>query len=448
LKYWNIYIAKVKHICASSEEEKNLAYWRDNLFASIMIYLLPFCSIALLPGTYLSFFFGRFSQGVVNILTAMAMPVVAFMPGISMPVRKAIFVGSMFVLGCSLLYNLGLYGPGLVYLLAVCIFSILIFPSAYAFWPAFLNTFICIFFAIALKFHVITWPLYSHRSVGEWLGVYSNLVFLSFLCAALIPKLFNGLQETIDNEKQVRGALNMQQQSLKKALNTLEQKNIELEQFTHFVSHDLLEPLRMVTGFLTQIEKKYRSIIDDRGKQYIHFAVDGAKRMRMIILDLLEFSSIGKAEENKKDVNLNKLVQEIQMLLQKQIAEKKAIIDVSQLPVIHTYTVLLMQVFQNLISNALKYSKEGTIPHIKISVTPLLTHWQFGVADNGIGIREEYFDKIFIIFQRLHNKDVYEGTGIGLAITKKIVESLGGNIWVESEERKGSIFYFTIPKNN
>ena len=104
--------------------------------------------------------------------------------------------------------------------------------------------------------------------------------------------------------------------------------------------------------------------------------------------------------------------------------------------------------WQNLISNALKYSKEGTIPHIKISVTPLLTHWQFGVADNGIGIREEYFDKIFIIFQRLHNKDVYEGTGIGLAITKKIVESLGGNIWVESEERKGSIFYFTIPKNN
>ncbi|TRX03970.1 PAS domain S-box protein [Flavobacterium gawalongense] len=234
--------------------------------------------------------------------------------------------------------------------------------------------------------------------------------------------------------------------NLEKNVKQLATSNIELEQFAYVASHDLQEPLRMVTGFLTLLEKKYGDVIDEKGKKYIHFAVDGAKRMRQIILDLLEFSRAGTLEDDQEELDLNELVKEIQLLFRKRIEKKKVIIKFDKLPVIQGHSAPLRQVFQNLISNALKYSKEGSYCEVNITVKEFENHWQFAVIDNGIGIAEEYFDKIFIIFQRLHNKDEYSGTGIGLAVTKKVIENLGGKIWLESTEGKGSTFYFTIKK--
>lgn len=222
--------------------------------------------------------------------------------------------------------------------------------------------------------------------------------------------------------------------------------NRYLEQFAYVASHDLQEPLRMVTSFLTILEKKYASVIDEKGKQYIYYAVDGAKRMRQIILDLLEFSRVGTKEDKMEDFNLNDLVNEIQILFRNKIEEKNATIHVGVLPTIKSYKVPLRQVFQNLISNSLKYARVGIPCEISIKATELKNHWQFEITDNGIGIDEEYFEKIFVIFQRLHSKEEYSGTGIGLAIAKKIIENVGGKIWVASEEGKGASFYFTILK--
>jgi PAS domain S-box-containing protein len=223
--------------------------------------------------------------------------------------------------------------------------------------------------------------------------------------------------------------------------------NAELEQFAYVASHDLQEPLRMVTSFLTQIQNKYGAIIDERGKQYINFAMDGANRMRQIILDLLEFSRVGRADDKEDNIDLNELVDEIKILFRKQIREKNAVISSNDLPLMRANKSPIRQVFQNLIENALKFMDKDQAAQIKITCTELQDHWQFAVRDNGIGIEREYFDKIFIIFQRLHNKDEFSGTGMGLAITKKIVENQGGKIWVESEEGKGSTFYFTFQKN-
>jgi PAS domain S-box-containing protein len=221
--------------------------------------------------------------------------------------------------------------------------------------------------------------------------------------------------------------------------------NNELEQFAYVASHDMQEPLRMVTGFLSQLEKKYGDVIDDKGRQYIDFAMDGAKRMRRIILDLLEFSVIGRKEEQKEVVNLNELIQEIKTVYAKEIAEKDARVVSEELPVIQIEKSSVYRIFQNLIGNALKYSKEGTAPVIRIFSVPQNDYWEFGVSDNGIGIDKDYFDKIFVIFQRL-NTDNKSGTGIGLAICKKIAEQHGGTIRVESVEGNGSTFYFTMKK--
>jgi PAS domain S-box-containing protein len=208
--------------------------------------------------------------------------------------------------------------------------------------------------------------------------------------------------------------------ALEKNVKQLVTSNAELAQFAYVASHDLQEPLRMVTNFLKLLEVKYSPIIDKQGKQYIEFAVGGGIRMRQIILDLLEFSRVGRTEDKLENVDLNDLVNGILSLQSHQIEELNAVIKVEQLPSLTTYKSPLRQVFQNLVNNGLKYHREGVIPQISISVSSAGELWQFAVSDNGIGIGEEYFDKIFIIFQRLHNKEKYSGTGIGLSITKKL----------------------------
>lgn len=236
------------------------------------------------------------------------------------------------------------------------------------------------------------------------------------------------------------------EEELKKINKELALSNSELEQFAFVASHDLQEPLRMITSFLSQLEKKYKNVLDEKGKKYIHFASDGAIRMRHIILDLLEFSRVGRTEENKEYVDVSAVLEEVVGLNRKIIQEKKAKVTWGELPVLHTFGSPLRLVFQNLINNGLKYQPEGSVPIIHIFSKGTKTGWQFVVSDNGIGIDPKYFDKIFTIFQRLHQKEEYSGTGVGLAICKKIVENLGGEIWVKSEEGQGSKFYFTMLK--
>ncbi len=253
---------------------------------------------------------------------------------------------------------------------------------------------------------------------------------------------------TQDITKMKENELNLSNlnKSLKVQSEKLAESNTELEQFAYVASHDLQEPLRMVTSFLKLLEKKYGETLDASGKKCIHFAVDGANRMRQIILDLLDYSRVGRTNGEKQAINLNTLVNEINKLFRKEIEEKKASILIQELPEIHGHEAPVRQVFQNLISNALKYSRQNIPTRIEIQAIDLKDHWQFSVADNGIGISNEYFDKVFILFQRLHSKEEFSGTGIGLAVTKKIIENMGGRIWITSEEDKGSTFHFTIEK--
>jgi PAS domain S-box-containing protein len=257
----------------------------------------------------------------------------------------------------------------------------------------------------------------------------------------------NGLSvyfKDITERKLSQLQLNELHQNLEKTAHDLAVSNAELEQFAYVASHDLQEPLRMVTGFLTQLEKKYSDIIDEKGKQYIYFAVDGAKRMRRIILDLLQFSRVGRFEGKPEEVDTNKVVKDILSLYKKKIQKTRALIHFDNLPIVHTFKSPFTQVIQNLISNALKYQKPGQQPVIKITAEEQTAHWRFSVQDNGIGIDAGYYERIFIIFQRLNHKEEYSGTGIGLAIVKKIIEGMGGEIWVESKKDEGSTFFFTI----
>ncbi|MHA4843509.1 sensor histidine kinase [Flavitalea antarctica] len=232
---------------------------------------------------------------------------------------------------------------------------------------------------------------------------------------------------------------------LKKRAAELQASNIELERFAYVASHDLQEPLRMVSSFLQLLEKKLEGNLDDTSKKYIYFAIDGAERMKTLIQDLLQYSRIGTSKELAVDVDCNEVLKSVRNIFTLAIRETGAELIIHPLPVIKAEKGQIHQLFQNLVGNAIKYSNTGP-PHIEVGYEDQREYWQFYVKDRGIGINQKFFEKIFVIFQRLHNKNEYTGTGIGLAICKKIVERHGGSIWVESEHGKGSTFFIRLPK--
>ena len=232
---------------------------------------------------------------------------------------------------------------------------------------------------------------------------------------------------------------------LKQRADELAASNIELERFAYIASHDMQEPLRMITSFLQLFKKKYEEQIDETAEQYIHFAMDGADRMKKLIMDLLEYSRVGSNKDDLTEIDTNALIREVVNVFVGRIDEMKVTVDIDTLPTVRANRTQLFQLFQNLIGNALKYHS-GESPHIHIEGKEEAAQFVFSVRDNGIGIKPIFIEKIFVLFQRLHHKNEYSGTGIGLAICKKIVEKHGGKIWVESEPGKGSCFYFSINK--
>jgi len=234
---------------------------------------------------------------------------------------------------------------------------------------------------------------------------------------------------------------------LEKLIEKYKISNQELEQFAYVTSHDLKEPLRMITSFLQLLQKKYSAELDEEANDFINYAVDGAKRMNIMINDLLEYSRIGSTERKYEYLQSEKIIETVIKNLKPSIEESNAIITYDPLPLIYANEYMMIQLFQNIISNAIKYRGEET-PKIHVSTDYIDEEYIFSITDNGIGIDQKYLERIFKIFQRLHTHEKYEGTGIGLAISKRIIQKHRGKIWVESELGKGTTFYFTIPNQS
>ncbi|HEY8239877.1 MAG TPA: ATP-binding protein [Kiritimatiellia bacterium] len=249
----------------------------------------------------------------------------------------------------------------------------------------------------------------------------------------------------IDGFNSMLGQIQDRDENLQKTVQELNRSNAELENFAYIASHDLQEPLRAVSSFVQLLKRKYAGKLDADADEYISFAVSGSQRMQTLIQDLLAYSRVGKATKPFERVDCNAVMASVLADAAPVMKESGAEITCGKLPAVVGDETQLAQVFQNLVSNALKFRQEGP-PRIHVDARRHNGAWQFSVQDNGIGIDAQYFDKIFVIFQRLHGRGTYQGTGIGLAICKKIVERHGGTIWVESEPGKGSTFKFTVPE--
>lgn len=254
---------------------------------------------------------------------------------------------------------------------------------------------------------------------------------------------FTSLNNELINNKRELMLKNQKIELLNKELNAV---NEHMTMFTYSVSHDLKEPLRMVKSFLTIFHQKYGESLDEKGRNYIDFALDGANRLNKMLADLLDYHQSSNFDTSET-VNLNDVFLEAKKILQKEIEEKNALITSEKLPTVQGSATGYLQVLQNLISNAIKFVPEGKTPVVSIHVEEKDTTFTIKVKDNGIGIPEDQVQEVFNLFKRLNAEGQYEGTGMGLAMVKKNIERMGGEIWLESEEGKGSTFFFTIIKS-
>lgn len=308
----------------------------------------------------------------------------------------------------------------------------------------------------------------QRQKLSEWeVGVLTNLsalriIILTITLVGILAAALNFY--SIYHYNLAQGASDQEirdyQNKLKTQIEQLNSTNKELEQFAYVASHDLQEPLRKITSFNDLLQDQYKDALQGDGKLYLERIAYAATRMRKLISDLLEYSRAGKYAEDKELINLNEIVDEILDDLSVQIEQKKALVHVDSLPEINAHHSDWRMVFQNLISNALKFSKIEDTPELRIlykiaekrlvsdyvaNSVPNMKYHHLEVRDNGIGFNTDYANKIFTIFQRLHGKDEYEGTGIGLAICKKIIERYGGTIFATSKIGKGSSFHILMP---
>lgn len=254
------------------------------------------------------------------------------------------------------------------------------------------------------------------------------------------------LQKELEERKITENKLKKSEKDLKALIEELKRSNEELQQFAYVSSHDLQEPLRTITSFTQLIERRYKDKLDSDADEFIEYIVEAAKRMQTLINDLLNYSRVATRGKEFELVDTKEILENTISNLHAAINENDAQITHENLPKVMADKRQMIQLFQNLIGNAIKFKKPGIPPKIHIKTRKNKNEYVFGVQDNGIGIEKQYMERIFIIFQRLHTRDEYDGTGIGLAVSKRIVERHGGTIWVESEPSAGSTFYFTIPE--
>ncbi len=418
--------------------EADLDHWRDRVFGIVLTYGAPLSLVAIIPGIFAAWVEGLHALVIYDVVVLALLMAITLLPGLPMGMRKGVCIFLFNGIAVVLLYYLGNHGPGLLFMVAASVFSILFYKLRYALLFLLLNVCICVFFLLLILYADGPVPLREFHNGLSWMAVSSNMVFISAVLVLLLHHILNGLQHAIEGQQRSREAA----ESSNKQLGYM---NSELEEFAYVASHDLQEPLRMVTSFLDLLRKHLGASLDVKAGQYMDFAHDGALRMRTTIQDLLEFARVGRNTEALSSVDMAALLKSLESDLGPSIEGSGGQLHYDGPNTLTLAKAPLRQVLLNLIGNAFKYRSTDVVPMVTITAETDSAKVHFSVTDNGIGIDPKFHERIFRMLQRLHTREEYAGTGMGLAICKRVIERSGGTIWVRSEVGQGSTFHFTMP---
>lgn len=392
------------------------------IILTVSLFFVPiFLSINFVAGAYIMFYSSLATLGYILILNLNK----------NLNISGNYFIFQIISICLSMMYFTGgISSPYLLWLFCISPVSFFFFREKTAFfWTGIIISSLLIFTVSQL----LGYP-FEQRLTPIVLNITWTISFL--FGVFIFVSTFRNFQKGI----------NKVNQKLIKINSELKNSNQELERFAYIASHDLKSPLRSIISFITLFNKRYKNQIDENGQEFLDIIATNAEQMQHLIEDILEYSQSKNRELKKEKVDLNKVLKQIVSHIDSHDFYLDGKIQVSSLPIIESDFTVFKQLFQNLIENGLKYNHG---PHKLVSIQYLekKTELYFLIKDNGIGMEEAYFEKIFEMFQRLHNKSEYQGTGIGLAVCKKIIQNLGGNIWVTSKLNEGSIFHITFPKS-
>jgi signal transduction histidine kinase len=432
-------------ILGQSEASPNLSYYRNQLFFYLILYTLTFSPLAIVPGIIASYRTGFINLLILNVILFFVLMIIAFARPIKIQTRKLIFIIALLITSWSLIFNLKLEGPGMMYLYSCIIVTCLIHSGKIAYKLILINSIALGLIGLNIQYQWMSLGLTEDQSITTWFGITVNLIFVSIIIVACFEMIFRKLDKIIHQQRTLNEMVKSDNKKMKDTQKVLQEKNEELSQFAHIIAHDLKEPLRSMQAFSDLTISKYKESIPEKGQEFLNHIKTSSKRMALLLDSLLEYAEIGK-DKQKSNFSVNELMEELEQDLSQLIKENKARINYNQLPEITAYEFEFKQLLQNLIANAVKFKKEDENINVKIEANEKNQHWEFIITDNGIGIDSKHQEKIFTIFHRLH-KNRFPGTGLGLANCKKIVEMHNGKIWVDSIPEKGSTFHFTISKH-
>ncbi|MFN3761240.1 MAG: sensor histidine kinase [Algoriphagus aquaeductus] len=447
MDFWNRYRAFIWENIPLESPMNSLDYWRDYLFRVMMLYLIPLSIVALIPSFFVSYLGGHLTLILFDFFAIACIGVIGFTKFLSISAKKVLLILITNALALVLMLELGSFGPGLMYLVASGVFISLLFSSKRSWLGVFSGVLVCILVGLELNYSFL-YPENGEKIewVG-WLAISINVLFINGVIALVVPILFEKMQQSILARQKIEELLLGKQDDLNTLIQELEIKNSNLSQLIKGVSEDLQEPLRNILSFLGQLKRRFGQDMDPKVQLYIDFAMDGGRKMREIILGLLDLAQIGRNPEEYESFELSEVVEKVMFLQKKKIQISNARIEVdSPLPKIKTSKTYLIQALNELVSNALKFQNPEVSPKIWISCEDIGCSWKFSVSDNGLGFDCKASLDPFVVFSRLHPERETEGFGIGLALVKKISENLRGSVWAESVPGEGSVFFLKIPK--
>lgn len=432
--------------CISAERQTNpVKYWSEVIFAKCVYYAAPLSLIAIVPGIIITLQLDKILILWLNIISFLTMLFVGYFPKINVAFRKITMMALIYFAAFVLLKEMGNFGPGLVYLMSVHVLILVLFPEIKAGVPFLFTLTFCIIYGLLIHLKLVNVSSDKNINVFEWAAISGNVLFLGALFSMIIPFLFSKIRALLEEKNQLLQSEKEINKSLQKAIEIIKNKNTELDQFAFIASHDLQEPLRTISSFIDKLKGKYNHYQEEKTLKYMYFISEGATRLKNIVADLLDYSRIENSHSGWQYINVNDIITNYRVLRTKLVEEKSAEIKCINLPTIRAPKVPLTQTLHSLLDNAIKFAKKGQPSIVEIKAEEKEYFWQFQIKDNGIGIDPQFFDKIFMLFQKLHNRDQYPGSGIGLPVAKKNIELIGGNIWLDSQPGEGTTFFFTIP---